>query len=65
MWWIMFIYSLLFVPSLALTNAICFHHLSNTEKEFGGIRVWGTIGWIVAGLFLTFWWTFVSPFEIN
>jgi len=49
----MLLSSLLYAPTLALTNSLAFHHLSNSEKEFGGIRVWGTIGWIVSGLLLT------------
>jgi nucleoside transporter len=42
------IYSVLFMPTLALTNSIAFAHLDNPEKQFPAIRVWGTIGWIVA-----------------
>lgn len=64
MWWVMFVYSLLYAPTLALTNSICFHHLKNTEKDFGAIRAWGTFGWIVAGLLLTYWWTYVYPFPV-
>lgn len=47
-------YMILFMPTLALANSICFNQMSNTEKEFPGIRVWGTIGWIVAGLLISF-----------
>ncbi len=50
----MLVYSLLYAPTLALTNSLSFHHLSQSDKEFGGIRVWGTIGWIISGLLLTF-----------
>ena len=49
------IFALLYAPTLALTNSICFHNLKSSEKEFGGIRVWGTIGWIAAGWVLTLW----------
>ena len=55
--WLMLVYSLIYAPTLALTNSIAFVNLKNSEKEFGGIRVWGTIGWIAAGLALAAWRT--------
>ncbi len=61
--WLMFLYSLFYAPSLALTNSICFHHLKDPDKEFGAIRVWGTIGWLLAGWVLLFWWKFVQPLQ--
>ena len=48
-------YSLVFAPTLPLTNSLAFHHLSDPDRQFGGIRVFGTIGWIFAGLSLTLW----------
>ena len=51
---LMGLYALLYAPTLALTNSLAFHHLSN-QAEFGRIRVWGTIGWICAGALLTLW----------
>ena len=55
MMWLMLLYSLVYAPTLALTNSIAFINLQNSEKDFGKIRVWGTIGWIVAGLMLMGW----------
>jgi nucleoside transporter len=52
---LMGIYSLLFAPTLALVNSLMFSHLINPNTQAGRIRVWGTIGWIVAGLILAFW----------
>jgi nucleoside transporter len=46
-------WSLVYAPTLALTNSITFHHLPDAETRFGLVRVWGTIGWIAAGLALT------------
>ncbi len=42
-------YMILFMPTLALVNAVAFKQIANAEKEFANVRVWGTIGWIVAG----------------
>jgi len=57
LWLVMMIYSVLYAPTLALTASLAFHHLTDADKQFGAIRVFGTIGWIVAGLVLTLWRT--------
>ncbi len=54
---LMFVYCLLYAPTLALTNSIAMANLKDSEQEFGRIRVWGTIGWIAAGLLLSGWRT--------
>ena len=51
---VLFIYALFYNPTLALVNAISFNQMKSTEKEFPLIRVFGTIGWIVAGLLVGF-----------
>ncbi len=50
---LMLIYCLLYAPTLALTNSVAMINLKDSEREFGRIRVWGTIGWIAAGLMLS------------
>ncbi|MFD1834478.1 MFS transporter [Brachybacterium rhamnosum] len=41
-----------FMPTLALANSISFRRLASPEKQFPSIRVFGTIGWIIAGLLI-------------
>ena len=47
-----FIYMLLYMPTLALANSVAFHQMENPSKEFASIRVLGSVGWIVAGLII-------------
>jgi nucleoside transporter len=47
-------YMIGYMPTLALVNSISFRQMKNPEKEFSFIRVWGTAGWIAAGLIISF-----------
>lgn len=49
---LLLIYMIVYMPTLALVNAIALRQISDAEKQFAGLRVWGTIGWIVAGLLI-------------
>ncbi len=52
---LMLVYCLIYAPTLAITNSIAMINLKDSEKEFGAIRVGGTLGWIAAGWLLTGW----------
>ena len=64
---VLFGYMLTYFPTLALTNTIAMKNMSNSEKDFPLIRVFGTIGWIVAGLALSWigWETGVEMFYLT
>ncbi len=51
-YWIILLYSLLYMPTIALSNSVAFHQMSDPGKQFPWIRVFGTLGWIVAGLLI-------------
>ena len=51
--WLFFAYQLTYFPTLALTNTVAMKNIPSVEKDFPSIRVLGTIGWIAAGLVLT------------
>ncbi|WP_120996061.1 nucleoside permease [Stutzerimonas urumqiensis] len=47
-------YMIVYMPTLALVNAVAFRQMRDPALEFSRIRVWGTVGWIVAGLVISF-----------
>src|ERR1700722_8953350 len=49
-YWVILAYSLLYMPTIALSNSIAFHQMSDPGKQFPWIRVFGTLGWIAAGI---------------
>jgi nucleoside transporter len=49
-----FAYMILYMPTVALVNSVSFNQMKNPEKDFSNIRVWGTIGWIAAGLLISY-----------
>ena len=51
-YWVILFYSLLYMPTIALSNSIAFNQMTDPGKQFPWIRVFGTLGWIVAGLMI-------------
>ena len=49
------LYALCYMPTLALTASLAMRQMTDTKQEFGMVRVFGTIGWIVAGLLIGAW----------
>jgi len=57
--WVLLLYALCYNPTLALVNAIAFNQMASPERQFPAVRLFGTIGWIVAGLIVG--WLRVEP----
>lgn len=51
---LMFVHCLLYVPTISITNSIAFANMKDPQKEFGIVRMGGTIGWILAAWPFTF-----------
>ncbi|SHL10810.1 nucleoside permease [Flavobacterium xanthum] len=58
-------YMVLYMPTLALVNSVSFNQMKDPEKEFANIRVWGTIGWIIAGLSISYFFHWDSAEGIS
>ncbi|UII77435.1 nucleoside permease [Flagellimonas sp. HMM57] len=56
-----FVYMILYMPTLALVNSISFNQMKDPAKEFSFVRVFGTMGWIVAGLIIGYVFLWDSP----
>jgi len=47
-------YMILYMPTLALVNSVSFNQMDNPAKQFSFVRVFGTIGWIAAGMAISY-----------
>ena len=51
-YWIILAYSLLYMPTIALSNSVAFYQMNDPGRQFPWVRVFGTLGWIVAGILI-------------
>ncbi len=58
-------YMVAYMPTLALVNSVAFNQMKDPAKEFSYIRVWGTIGWIIAGLSISYLFKWDAPDMIS
>ena len=49
------LFAIAYIPTWALASSLTFRHLSRPDVEFGKVRIWGTVGWMLAGLSLSLW----------
>ena len=62
---LVFAYMVAYMPTLALVNSVSFFQMKDPAKEFSLIRVFGTIGWIVAGLVISYFFHWDSKESIS
>lgn len=61
-YWVILLYSLLYMPTIALSNSVAFRQMSDPGKEFPTVRVFGTVGWVVAGFMIAMLGIEKTPF---
>jgi MFS family permease len=49
------LYAVMYFPTVPLASALTFRHLADPDEQFGKVRIWGTVGWVLAGLSLSLW----------
>jgi nucleoside transporter len=54
--WLSILYSAVYMPTLSLSNSMAFAHLKDPKRQFGHVRLWGTIGWIAASWIFPMVW---------
>jgi nucleoside transporter len=51
-YWIILLYSLAYMPTIALSNSVAFRQMSDPGKQFPVVRVFGTVGWVISGFMI-------------
>jgi hypothetical protein len=49
------LYAVAYFPTVPLASSLTFRHLSDPDAQFGKVRIWGTVGWVLSGLSLSLW----------
>ncbi|MGE3316455.1 MAG: MFS transporter, partial [Planctomycetaceae bacterium] len=49
------LYAVAYFPTVPLASSLTFRHLSDPDSQFGKVRIWGTVGWVLAGLSVSLW----------
>ncbi|MDQ6989384.1 MAG: MFS transporter, partial [Mariprofundaceae bacterium] len=49
------LYAVAYFPTVPLASSLSFRHLPDPDAQFGKVRIWGTVGWVLAGLSLSLW----------
>jgi nucleoside transporter len=51
-YWVILLYSLAYMPTIALSNSVAFRQMTDPGKQFPMVRVFGTVGWVVSGFMI-------------
>jgi nucleoside transporter len=51
-YWVIMLYSLAYMPTIALSNSVAFRQMTDPGKQFPVVRVFGTVGWVVSGFMI-------------
>lgn len=52
-YWIILLYSLAYMPTIALSNSVAFRQMTDIGKQFPPVRVFGTVGWVISGFMIS------------
>ena len=64
LFWVLLLYMICYMPTIALANTIALHHTPNAGKQFPRIRVFGTIGWVFGGILISLLDLEVGPYPM-